>query len=145
MNVPLPPGSPARVDTRHLAGHHVLVVDDVVENRSLLSRILGRWGLKISEAVNGLEAVERVQADASIEVVLMDVQMPVMDGVEASRRIRMLPGGESLHIIAVTAGVLEEEVLRLREAGVGEVLAKPISIAVLLQMLLKVWPPEASA
>jgi CheY-like chemotaxis protein len=113
----------------------VLLVEDVEVNRRLLGEVLRRQGHEVVIATNGAEAVELVRR-RDIDVVLMDVQMPVMDGVEATRRIREL-GGESgnVRIIGLTAYVLQgkrEECLR---AGMDAVLIKPLDWHALLSVL----------
>lgn len=83
-------------------GRRVLIVDDAATNRLLLRQVLRPFGFKIFEATNGAEAIEAFEAHAP-EIILMDVRMPVMDGFEATRRIRELPGGASPIIVIITA------------------------------------------
>ncbi len=104
----------------------ILVADDRPMNRELASAIVRNLGHRVVEVANGDEAVSAVR-DGSFDLVLMDVQMPVMDGLEATRRIRQLaaPKG-SVPIVAITANAVPEEVMACREAGMDEHLAKPI-------------------
>jgi len=104
----------------------ILVADDVALNRDLLQVSLEQNGHRVLLAENGEQAVALVSQD-SFDVVLMDVQMPVMDGVEATRRIRMLPPpARRLPIVALTANVMEAEQQRCLAAGMNRVLTKPI-------------------
>ena len=103
----------------------VLVVDDVAVNRELLGEMLGRQGHEVLLAEDGAEAVE-LAARERLDVVLMDVQMPVMDGMEATRRIRRLPPpAGTVPILALTANVMESERQRYLAAGMNRCLTKP--------------------
>lgn len=103
----------------------VLVVDDHEHNRDILSRMLKRVGFEISEATNGAEAVEAARADPP-DAVMMDIRMPVMDGIEATRQIRALPGGERLVILVVSAGALCEQRREvLRDGLADDFISKP--------------------
>ncbi len=109
--------------TRHL---RVLVVDDVDVNRELLAEMLARRGHEVVVAGDGNAAV-RLAAEERFDVVLMDVQMPVMDGIEATRRIRRLPGPAAhVPILALTANVMTAERERYLAAGMNLCLTKPI-------------------
>jgi len=101
-----------------------LVVDDNLENRKLLSSLLSRIGCSVSESTNGKEAIETFK-NWSPHIIWMDIRMPDMDGIEATRRIRSLPGGESVRIVAVTAGLLEQQYQDMLEAGCDEIIYKP--------------------
>ncbi|WP_051329325.1 PAS domain-containing hybrid sensor histidine kinase/response regulator [Geminicoccus roseus] len=104
----------------------VLVVDDVVANRELLSIMLTRQGHEVILCENGADAVARVAADR-FDVVLMDVQMPVMDGMEATRRIRQFPApAGATPIVALTANVMASERARYLGAGMNHCLTKPV-------------------
>jgi signal transduction histidine kinase/HPt (histidine-containing phosphotransfer) domain-containing protein/ActR/RegA family two-component response regulator len=112
----------------------ILVAEDVPINRDLLHTMLSQQGHCVSLVDNGEEAV-RLAARAEFDVILMDVQMPVMDGIEASRRIRRLPASAAIvPIIALTANVLASEHERCLAAGMNQVLTKPV-----------VWPTLFSA
>ena len=107
-------------------GGRVLVVDDSDINREVARRILEREGAVITLASNGLEAFELVRDQPhAFDVVLMDVQMPVLDGHEATRRIRTELGLASLPIVALTAGALTSERERSIAAGMNEFVTKP--------------------
>jgi signal transduction histidine kinase/CheY-like chemotaxis protein/HPt (histidine-containing phosphotransfer) domain-containing protein len=129
--VPLPVAAPAAapVDTptpRPGRSLRVLVADDVAANRMVARAMLVAAGHRVDSAADGAEAVAAVQRE-SYDVVLMDVQMPVMDGLDATRRIRELEGNRSrVPILAVTASALPEQVVACRMAGMDGHLAKPI-------------------
>jgi PAS domain S-box-containing protein len=114
----------------------MLLVEDVAVNRELIATLLAPFDVTIEMAENGLLAVEAMQR-ASFDLVLMDVQMPVMDGLTAARAIRALPGphARSTPIIAMTANVLPEQVKKCLDAGMDDHLGKPISPAALLAVL----------
>ena len=124
-----------------------LVVEDNAVNRELLITLLSPFGIEIDTACDGAEAVEAVMA-GRYDVILMDMQMPVMDGLTATRRIRALSDAHAARtpIIAMTANVLPAQVARCREAGMDDHLGKPINLPLLLQALDR-WsaPPEALA
>src|SRR6201999_1649726 len=105
----------------------VLLVEDAEANQELIRTLLGAVNIDVDIACNGLEAVEAVQV-ADYDMVLMDVQMPVMDGVQATRIIRGLGGGlADLPIIALSANVMADQVAAYRAAGMDAHLAKPIN------------------
>ena len=119
-----------------LSGLNCLVVDDSRINRDVVERMLILEGAKVTTAADGQQAVEILRADgAAVGAVLMDVQMPVMDGLTATRMIcrelRLL----ELPIIALTAGVLSEEQRNAKEAGVNDFLAKPVDFEELVAVL----------
>jgi len=102
----------------------VLVVEDQVENRFLLTHLLASAGLSVRSAQNGVEALA-IFADWQPHFIWMDRRMPVMDGVEATRRIRLLPGGAQVRIAAVTASTFKEEDSELVAAGFDDIVHKP--------------------
>ncbi|WPL15784.1 Virulence sensor protein BvgS precursor [Thiorhodovibrio winogradskyi] len=111
-----------------LAGHRVLVVEDNAVNREVARALLEREGLVVSAAEDGLIAVERLERDGcdAFDLVLMDVQMPNLDGYAATARIRALPGGDALPIIGVTAHARAEDIAQVRAAGMNAYISKPI-------------------
>jgi signal transduction histidine kinase/CheY-like chemotaxis protein len=120
---PAPPGTGEGEGGRSL---RVLVADDVAANRMVARAMLVAAGHRVDSASDGAEAVAAVEREA-YDVVLMDVQMPVMDGLEATRRIRMMEGTRrAIPILAVTASALPEQVQACRDAGMDGHLAKPI-------------------
>lgn len=103
----------------------ILVVDDQPENSALLRQLLERAGFPVRVAANGAEAIAAFQ-DWRPHLIWMDWRMPVMDGLEATRRIRGLPGGRDTKIVALTASVFQEERARLLAAGTDDFIRKPI-------------------
>jgi CheY-like chemotaxis protein len=106
-------------------GRRVLVVDDQEDNRRVLAELLSSDGLEVVSAANGREALELFER-ARPDLVFMDVKMPVMDGVEATARIREHPLGRDLPIILLSASVFEDERSSVLGTGATAFLAKPI-------------------
>lgn len=124
----------------------VLLVEDVALNRTLVRKVLSLIvpNARLEECTNGQEAVdwcERHHAD----LILMDVQMPVMDGVEATQRILRLPAHQNTPIIALTAGVVQEERERCKAAGMVDFLPKPFEQATFRNVLEQYLPTEQRA
>jgi PAS domain S-box-containing protein len=128
----LAPAPAAAVPDGVLAGLSVLVVEDNPTNRMIAVKLLETLGAAASTAHEGLDGVERARTGA-YDLILMDIQMPGIDGVEAARRIRAL-GGEAgrTPIIALTANVMAHQTRAYREAGMDGVVSKPLSPAALL-------------
>ncbi|MDR0867152.1 MAG: response regulator [Planctomycetota bacterium] len=112
----------------NLAGKRLLVVDDVETNREILLTMLGGYGATLEHAENGDEAV-RLFAERGYDLILMDLHMPEMDGIEAARRIRALVG-DAVPIIAVTADTNKDIRRRCMEAGMNDFIDKPIDFTV---------------
>ncbi len=124
---PLPAQATTATAGAQLQGVRVLVVDDNAMNQEVARRILVLEQAEVHVAGNGLEAVQRLMTEPhGFDAVLMDVQMPVLDGLDATRRIRSALGLTRLPIIGLTAGVSAGEGRRARSAGMNEVLGKPI-------------------
>jgi PAS domain S-box-containing protein len=136
---------PAPAKGTRLAGLRVLVAEDVEVNRFILEDFLLREGAQAVFAENGAQALDRVQTAGAeaFDVVLMDVQMPVMDGREATRRIHAL--APELPIIGLTAHALADERERCLLAGMAEHISKPINTEVLVAALLRLARPAALA
>jgi PAS domain S-box-containing protein len=109
-----------------LEGIRVLVAEDHALNQVVIRHLLQRFGATAIIAEDGQKALEAFQAEGPFDLVLMDVQMPVMDGLEATQRLRELPGGEDTWIIAITANVTPEDRARCFEAGMDDFIPKPI-------------------
>lgn len=119
-------------------GKHILAVEDNDINREILLEILESYGMDVTPAMNGHEAVELFQQSEPFfyDVILMDLQMPVMDGYEAVRAIRSLKRPDSKVVIfALTANAFKEEADRARESGMDGVVTKPIDVNILLQKI----------
>ena len=120
----------------HLRGMRVLVVEDNEINREVAIELLTDAGLLVDTAENGRIACARIlESGQHYDAVLMDVQMPEMDGVEATARIRLSRSSDSLPIIAMTAHAYEAERQRCFEAGMNDHVAKPVDPAVLISTL----------
>ncbi len=130
--------SPGRPDP-DIAPLRVLVVEDNPINREILIDLLEHLGHSACIATNGLEAVARV-AEGGLDVVLMDMQMPVLSGTDAARQIRAQ--GHSLPIIAVTANASAEDRKMCAEAGMNEFLSKPIALDRLVVLLRRIAPKD---
>lgn len=109
-----------------LTGLRVLLVEDNLVNRKVAKRILEKLGCLVDVAENGAEGV-RMHATAAYDAVFMDCQMPVMDGYEATQRIRaQMRGDQHLPIIAVTANVLPDDRMRCMDSGMDDIISKPV-------------------
>ncbi len=119
-----------------LVGAHVLVVDDSAMNRDLVERALRLEGASATLAADGQQALQLLRSSpAAFDAVLMDIQMPVLDGLSATRLIRGELGLRELPVIAFTAGVREEQQAAARAAGANEVLPKPMDLEQLVTLL----------
>jgi CheY-like chemotaxis protein len=128
--------------TRWLAGAKILVVDDSDINLEVIQHILRRQGAIVAICSTGVEALERLRLDPNaFEIVLMDVQMPDMDGHEAARRIRTDLKLETLPIIALTAGALLSERERSLQAGMSDFVTKPFEPAALIGIVRRYLKP----
>jgi CheY-like chemotaxis protein len=127
--------------TRRVAGlqptqqaRHVLVVDDDANNRGWLTTLLKIVGFSVREAKDGAEAI-RLWQESKPDLILMDVRMPVMDGMEATSRIRKQPGGADTVIIALTASAMDEERRFVLQNGANDFISKPCQEDELLQKM----------
>jgi CheY-like chemotaxis protein len=121
-----------------LAGKRVLIVDDDLRNIFALTSKLERWEIVVLRAENGAQALDVLQRTPDIDLVLMDIMMPEMDGYQTMRAIRQNRRSRSLPIIALTAKAMREDRQKCIEAGASDYLAKPVSGEQLLSML-RVW------
>ncbi|WP_165456596.1 response regulator [Aquabacterium lacunae] len=133
---------PGELNTEGLNGQRVLLVEDNPLNRELAVELLQLMNLEVLTAEHGQQALD-VLARESVDLVLMDMQMPVMDGLEATRRIRQEPRWQQLPILAMTANAAPEDRQRCLEAGMNEHLAKPFELSALAQ-LLRHWLTSVS-
>jgi CheY-like chemotaxis protein len=123
---------------QHFAGRKLLLADDDMRNIFALSAVLEDAGFSIEIAANGKEAINKLENNPEIELVLMDVMMPEMDGIEATRRIRRQSRWTDIPIIAVTAKAMQGDREQCLEAGANDYISKPVEIDKLLS-LIKVW------
>ena len=131
-----------------LEGRRVLIVEDDVRNIFALSAVLEPKGVKVDIARNGREALERLAAPLQgpgakppVDLVLMDIMMPEMDGYTAMREIRARPEFKRLPIIALTAKAMKDDQEKCMAAGANDYIAKPLDIEKLLS-LVRVWMPR---
>jgi len=116
---------------------NVLVVDDNQINRLLINKILTKWGATIDFAENGLQAVNKVETNKNYDVVLMDIHMPEMGGLEATQVIRSKPEPyfKQLPIIALTASMLTNQMSQIGDAGMNDYILKPFEPKTLFEKL----------
>lgn len=127
----MPAGSPGG-----LVGVRILIVDDSEINLDVAGRILIDQGASVSFACNGQEAIDWLLAHAdAVDLVLMDVQMPVMDGMEATRRLRRLPQFDDLPIIALTAGAFKSQHSAAKAAGMTHIVNKPFDVPATIALI----------
>lgn len=124
--------------TKALEGKQILLVDDDVRNVYALSSVLEMHGMKILFAENGREALEMLAENEDIDLVLMDIMMPEMDGYEAIKRIRLDDKRKELPVIALTAKAMKEDREKCLEAGASDYIMKPVHSDQLLS-LISVW------
>ena len=121
-----------------LAGLRILVADDSEINREVAQRIFEGEGAQVTLAEHGQEAVDWLQAhSAAVDIVLMDVQMPVLNGYEATRQIRRLPALSNLPIVALTAGAFQDQQDLASQAGMTGFLAKPFDVDAAIALIIK--------
>jgi CheY-like chemotaxis protein len=132
------------VDTSAQRPLHVLLVEDGLANQKLAIGLLERWGHQVETAENGAIAVD-LCSSRSFDLILMDLQMPVMDGIEATRRIRAAESGTSLRvpIIAMTAHALVGDRQRCIDAGMDDYVSKPIRQKELYRAIGSIAAPKA--
>ncbi len=131
----------ARSREKAFEGRTILVVDDDVRNVFALTSALEQKGALVEIARNGLEAIDKLQHDETIDLVLMDIMMPEMDGFTAMQEIRKEARFAKLPIIAVTAKAMKDDQDRCLRAGANDYLAKPIDLDRLFS-LIRVWLPK---
>ena len=130
----------ATVANVDFSGKKLLLVDDIEVNREIAKMLLEDAGFTVDTAANGQEALEKIKSGAICDAVLMDVQMPVMNGYEATKAIRALPNvkAASVPILAMTANAFSEDVKAAKEAGMDGHIAKPIDVDKMLAALKEI-------
>ena len=115
----------------------VLVVDDNQINRLLINKILTKWGAKAEFAENGIEAISKVEATPDYDVILMDINMPQMGGLEATRILRAKDDAyyKQVPIIALTASMLSNQMGEIGGVGMSDFILKPFEPAILYDKL----------
>ncbi|MBK5914721.1 PAS domain-containing protein [Rhodocyclus purpureus] len=126
--------APALQAVHDFSGKHLLLAEDHQQSREIVREMLERVGCVVDIAADGAEAVERAHS-ASYDLILMDMQMPRMNGLEATRAIRALPGCGATPIIALTANAFVEDRERCLAAGMNSHVSKPVTMAVLAAVL----------
>ncbi len=126
-----------------LRNRKVLLVDDDVRNIYSLYRFLEKEGMKIIVANDGKEAIEKLEQEQHVDIILMDIMMPEMDGIEAIKRIKKMHGFENVPIIAITAKAMMEDREHCIRAGASDYVSKPIIIEKLIS-LMRVWVYDAT-
>ena len=121
-----------------IAGKRVMIVDDDIRNIFALTSLLERHNMEIRSAETGRGAIERLQNDGEVDLVLMDIMMPDLDGYDTIREIRGLPRFQSLPIVALTAKAMKGDREKCIEAGASDYIAKPVDPEQLLA-LLRLW------
>jgi len=119
-------------------GYKILVAEDEESNFRYIERLLKKTGFDLLRANNGLEAVEYVELDANINLILMDIKMPVMNGVEATREIKKLK--PNIPIIATTAFAIPGDREIFLQAGCDDYIPKPIRAGELIDMIIRYLP-----
>ncbi|MDR0958432.1 MAG: response regulator [Clostridiales bacterium] len=120
-------------------GFRAMLAEDVEVNREIVLSLLEDTGLEIDCAENGMEAVRLFEQNPVYDIILMDIQMPHVDGLEATRRIRALniPQAKEVPVLAMTANVFREDVLKCFESGMNDHIGKPINLEELITKLKK--------
>lgn len=135
---------PRKRSRRHvlrLIGLHLLVVDDSDINREVAQRILEGEGAIVELASDGLDALDCIASDPErFHLILMDVQMPEMDGYEATRRIRQIPAMAGLPVVALTAGAFKRQQEAALDAGMDAFVAKPFEVDELVDVIIRLTP-----
>lgn len=120
----------------------VLIVDDNVTNRKLCGAILTGIGYRIREAANGSEALEAVRSEPP-DLILMDVQMPVLDGVETLKQLKADPATRDIPVVALTSYAMKGDRERFMREGFSNYVSKPIDIDGFLEVVRRLAPPQS--
>ncbi|TDN96208.1 response regulator [Sunxiuqinia elliptica] len=143
LTIPYKKGDPGKIRSltqkeinvpKHYQNLSALIVDDETFNRYLLKSILEKWGMKVAEGVNGQEAVD-LASQQNFDLIFMDIRMPVLNGLEASKQILANKESTNSKIIALTAGSKKEDIDKCEQAGMHHFLSKPFTEKELLDTL----------
>jgi two-component system chemotaxis sensor kinase CheA len=121
-----------------LAGKKILVVDDDARNIFAITTALENYQVEVMFAENGIEGISTLQSNPDIDLVLMDIMMPDMDGFEAIKLIRQMPDFENIPIIALTAKAMKYDRDLCIEAGASDYISKPVNLKQLIS-IMRVW------
>ena len=137
--------APSRTGTENRPGLQILVAEDVLPNQIMTEILLNQAGHVVTIVENGAAAVESARC-RNYDLILMDLQMPVMDGLEATRQIRALPDkARDIPIVALTANLTTDEIAACYAAGMQGHLTKPISPAKLIEIITRLRGQAATA
>lgn len=125
-----------------LNGARILLVEDNAMNQELAAELLGQSGIQVALAENGREALDILAKDDQFDGILMDCQMPVMDGYEATREIRKKPAFLNIPIIAMTANAMVGDREKVLDAGMNDHIAKPLIVSAMFSVLARWIPPK---
>ena len=139
VNKIITPEEPIMMKVPDLSGKKMLLVEDIEMNRIILQELLSETKIEITEAADGMYAVEMFEASepGRYDIIFMDIQMPRMNGYEAAKTIRALnhPDAQSVHIIAMTANAYQDDIERAIESGMNSHLSKPVDINKIMRLL----------
>ena len=121
-----------------LAGSRILIIDDDIRNIYSLTSVLEAHDVKVLHAERGAEGISILETAADVDIALVDIMMPEMDGYETMRRIRSKPSIAAIPLIAVTAKAMKGDRQKCLDAGASDYIAKPVDIDLLLA-LMRVW------
>ncbi|MFH1029458.1 MAG: response regulator, partial [Pseudomonadota bacterium] len=136
-----PASAQTSADLAAIRGARALLVEDNEFNQQVATELLESAGLSVNLAIHGKQALQ-ILASETFDIVFMDVQMPVMDGLEATRRIREMTGLGQLPVVAVTAHAMAQDRQRCLDAGMSDYISKPIDPEELRQLLVRWVPPQ---
>jgi CheY-like chemotaxis protein len=127
-----------QLDAAELSGARVLIVDDDIRNIYSLTSVLETYGVDVLHAERGMDGIQILDGTPGIDLALIDIMMPEMDGYETMREIRRRPNLMDLPLIAVTAKAMKGDRAKCLEAGASDYIAKPVDLDLLLA-LMRVW------
>lgn len=127
-----------------LKGKTILLVDDDERNRFALSSVLKANKLTVITANDGIECLSKLKSHTNIDLILMDMMMPLMDGYQTSRALRRQPNFKNIPIIALTAQAMPGDKEKCLEAGVNDYCSKPVEIEVLIEKMKKLLVEHGS-